>query len=66
VPDPDLAALYYDYGKYLLIGSSRPGTMPANLQGIWNWQMWPAWNADFHSNKQATCGADTTIRQSLR
>jgi alpha-L-fucosidase 2 len=50
VPDPDLAALYYDYGKYLLIGSSRPGTMPANLQGIWNWQLWPAWSADFHSN----------------
>jgi alpha-L-fucosidase 2 len=50
VPDPDLAALYYDYGKYLLIGSSRPGTMPANLQGIWNWQLRPAWNADFHSN----------------
>jgi alpha-L-fucosidase 2 len=49
-PDPALAALYYEYGKYLLIGSSRPGTMPANLQGIWNWQFRPAWNADFHSN----------------
>jgi len=48
--DPALAALYYDFGRYLLIGSSRPGTMPANLQGIWNWQLWPAWSADFHSN----------------
>jgi alpha-L-fucosidase 2 len=50
VPDPDLAALYYDYGKYLLIGSSRPGALPANLQGLWNWQIRPAWNADFHAN----------------
>jgi alpha-L-fucosidase 2 len=49
-PDPSLAALYYDFGRYLLIGSSRPGTLPANLQGIWNWQMKPAWNADFHTN----------------
>jgi alpha-L-fucosidase 2 len=48
--DPALAALYYDFGRYLLIGSSRPGTLPANLQGIWNWQLRPAWNADFHSN----------------
>ena len=49
-PDPALAALYYDYGRYLLIGCSRPGTLPANLQGLWNWQMWPAWNADYHTN----------------
>jgi alpha-L-fucosidase 2 len=48
--DPALAALYYDFGRYLLIGCSRPGTMPSNLQGIWNWQLWPAWSADFHSN----------------
>ncbi len=48
--DPALAALYYDFGRYLLIGSSRPGTLPANLQGIWNWQLKPAWNADFHTN----------------
>ncbi|MCC5021587.1 MAG: glycoside hydrolase family 95 protein [Candidatus Synoicihabitans palmerolidicus] len=34
--DPDLAALYFQYGRYLLISSSRPGSQPANLQGIWN------------------------------
>jgi alpha-L-fucosidase 2 len=34
-PDPDLAALYFDFGRYLLISSSRPGGLPANLQGIW-------------------------------
>ena len=34
--DPELAALYHQFGRYLLICSSRPGTQPANLQGIWN------------------------------
>jgi alpha-L-fucosidase 2 len=48
--DPALAALYYDFGRYLLIGSSRPGSLPANLQGIWNWQLQPSWSADFHTN----------------
>jgi alpha-L-fucosidase 2 len=48
--DPALAALFFQYGRYLLMGSSRPGTMPANLQGIWAWQMNPPWNADFHTN----------------
>ncbi|MDA3923309.1 MAG: glycoside hydrolase family 95 protein [Kiritimatiellae bacterium] len=48
--DPGLAALYFQFGRYLLISSSRPGTLPANLQGIWAWQMNPPWNADFHSN----------------
>ncbi|MFZ4862589.1 glycosyl hydrolase family 95 catalytic domain-containing protein [Sphingobacterium sp. Mn56C] len=41
---------YFQFGRYLLIASSRPGTMPANLQGIWAWQMDPPWNADFHTN----------------
>jgi alpha-L-fucosidase 2 len=50
VPDPALAALYYDFGRYLLIGSSRPGALPANLQGLWNWQLRPAWNSDYHAN----------------
>lgn len=49
-PDPALAALYFDFGRYLLISCSRPGTLPANLQGLWNWQLWPAWNADYHVN----------------
>ncbi len=48
--DPGLSALYFQFGRYLLISSSRPGGLPANLQGIWAWQMNPPWNADFHTN----------------
>ncbi|MDB5325324.1 MAG: Alpha-L-fucosidase [Phycisphaerales bacterium] len=48
--DPELAALYFQFGRYLLICSSRPGGLPANLQGLWAWQMNPPWNADFHTN----------------
>ena len=48
--DPGLAAIFFQYGRYLLISSSRPGTMPANLQGIWADGMNPPWNADFHLN----------------
>lgn len=48
--DPALIALYFQYGRYLLIGSSRVHTMPANLQGIWNEDMQAAWNADYHVN----------------
>jgi alpha-L-fucosidase 2 len=48
--DPDLAALYFQYGRYLLISSSRPGTQPANLQGIWNEAMRPPWSANWTSN----------------
>jgi alpha-L-fucosidase 2 len=46
--DPSLAALYFNYGRYLLIGSSRPGTMPANLQGIWAEGIQTPWNGDYH------------------
>ena len=49
-PDPDLVALYFQYGRYLLICSSRPGCMPANLQGIWNKDIKAPWNADYHIN----------------
>ncbi|PBC70348.1 glycosyl hydrolase family 65 [Streptomyces sp. TLI_235] len=42
-PDPGLAALLFAYGRYLLIASSRPGTQPANLQGIWNTEVAPPW-----------------------
>ena len=49
-PDPDFAALYFQYGRYLLICSSRPGCMPANLQGIWNEDIEAPWNADYHIN----------------
>lgn len=48
--DPALAALYFQFGRYLLISSSRPGGMPANLQGIWNEHLIPPWNADYHIN----------------
>ncbi len=50
VLDPALEALFFQYGRYLLISSSRPGTMPANLQGKWNYQLRPAWAADYHAN----------------
>ncbi len=48
--DPALEALYFQYGRYLLIGSSRPGDLPANLQGVWNEHMAAPWNADYHTN----------------
>ena len=50
VPDPGLAALYFQYGRYLLISSSRPGGLPANLQGIWAEELQAPWNADWHLN----------------
>ncbi|HXE42932.1 MAG TPA: hypothetical protein VN516_07890, partial [Candidatus Baltobacteraceae bacterium] len=48
--DPQLLATYFQYGRYLLMSSSRPGSMPANLQGLWNDKMNAAWNADYHLN----------------
>ncbi len=49
--DPGLIALYFQYGRYLLMSSSRsPGRLPANLQGIWNDRMWAPWEADYHLN----------------
>ena len=49
-PDPGLAALYYQFGRYLLIASSRPGTQPANLQGIWNDNPNPWWDSKYTIN----------------
>jgi alpha-L-fucosidase 2 len=49
-PDPNLAALCYHFGRYLLISSSRPGTQPANLQGIWNDNMNPSWDSKYTTN----------------
>jgi len=49
-PDPGLAALYFQFGRYLLIACSRPGDMPANLQGLWSEHMKAPWNADYHTN----------------
>jgi alpha-L-fucosidase 2 len=48
--DPALAALCFQFGRYLLISSSRPGTQPANLQGIWNESMNPSWDSKYTTN----------------
>jgi len=48
--DPGLAELYFDFGRYLLISSSRPGSLPANLQGLWNQDFWPAWGSKYTIN----------------
>ncbi|HEX6070023.1 MAG TPA: hypothetical protein VFZ18_09365, partial [Longimicrobiaceae bacterium] len=48
--DPALAALLFHYGRYLLIASSRPGTQPANLQGIWNESNEPSWDSKYTVN----------------
>ncbi len=48
--DPHLASLYFQYGRYLLISSSRPGSQPANLQGIWNEQLNPPWECKWTTN----------------
>ncbi len=48
--DPGLEELLFQYGRYLLIASSRPGTNPANLQGLWNQHIQAPWNADYHLN----------------
>lgn len=48
--DPELAALYFQYGRYLLIGSSRPGGQPANLQGLWNDSLSPPWGGKYTIN----------------
>jgi alpha-L-fucosidase 2 len=48
--DPDLAALVFQFGRYLLIASSRPGTEPANLQGIWNKDQNPMWDSKYTTN----------------
>ena len=49
-PDPQMAALAYNFGRYLLISCSRPGTQPANLQGIWNKDMNPSWDSKYTTN----------------
>jgi alpha-L-fucosidase 2 len=48
--DPSLAALQFQYGRYLLISSSRPGGLPANLQGLWNDHLRPPWNSNYTTN----------------
>jgi len=48
--DPDLEELMFFYGRYLLASCSRPGGLPANLQGLWNDSNTPAWASDYHNN----------------
>ncbi|MGM0622359.1 MAG: glycoside hydrolase family 95 protein, partial [Bacteroidota bacterium] len=48
--DPNLAALYFQFGRYLLISSSRDGAVPANLQGIWNDKIQPPWGSNYTTN----------------
>lgn len=49
-PDSSLLALYFNYGRYLLLSSSRPGSQPANLQGVWNCEVRPPWSSNWTSN----------------
>lgn len=61
--DPTLEQTMFDYGRYLLISSSRPGGLPANLQGLWNDSNAPAWASDYHTNiniQMNYWGAETT------
>jgi len=53
VSDPAFAALYFQYGRYLLISSSQPGGQPANLQGIWNDKLYPSWDSKYTININA-------------
>ena len=48
--DPQLEALLFQYGRYLMISCSRPGGLPANLQGVWNDSNKPAWDSDYHTD----------------
>lgn len=61
--DPQFSALLFQFGRYLLISSSRPGTQPANLQGIWNDSLTPAWDSKYTINANLPMNywpADTT------
>jgi alpha-L-fucosidase 2 len=48
--DPDLEETLFQYARYLMISSSRPGDMPATLQGVWNPYNWPPWRCDYHTD----------------
>lgn len=48
--DPEFIGLLFQYGRYLLISCSRPGSLPANLQGLWNDVLNPPWHSDYHTN----------------
>ena len=55
--DPLLVAQYFQFGRYLLIAGSRPGTQPANLQGIWAEEIQTPWNGDYHLDIDAGAAA---------
>jgi alpha-L-fucosidase 2 len=63
--DPALAALLFNYGRYLLIASSRPGTQPANLQGIWNDNVSPSWGCKYTININAEMNYWPAVRTNL-
>jgi alpha-L-fucosidase 2 len=48
--DPQLVRLHYQFGRYLMISCSRPGSQPANLQGVWNDSQWPSWGSKYTTN----------------
>jgi len=50
ITDPELESLLFQYGRYLMISCSRPGGLPANLQGLWNDSNNPPWHSDYHAN----------------
>ena len=63
INDPQFSALLFQFGRYLLISSSRPGTQPANLQGIWNDSLTPSWDSKYTLNANLPMNywpADTT------
>lgn len=49
-PDPELESTLFQFGRYLLISCSRPGSLPANLQGLWCHNLTPSWHSDYHAN----------------
>ena len=55
--NPELEALYYQYGRYLLISSSRTDGVPANLQGLWNESMEPPWSCNYTTSGRRTAPA---------
>ena len=48
--DPDLEELVFNFGRYVILSSSQPGNLPANLQGLWNYSLIPPWDSDYHNN----------------
>ena len=64
VPTSMIATLA-DYGKYLLISSSAPGSLPANLQGVWNGDWAPAWSSDFHNDENIQMNYWAALPQAL-